>query len=353
MKYKRLLNKGFFFISSFFWAFGPACGNAEITNDYTRLLELIQLDDRQQPLYAFNDFEEDFDRASYRATRQYLNEHPGLIERIKRTLKGGKLRWKLKNLKHRLLFVPENRPEYASLYKNYCLDVIHAILDKTGFDNPYDSIQTLNHGKPEIHGAKDGVTAYVVHNLAKEYVSTYVFSNQTDKKVKIELKGQLYSGEVGAYSSTLVISKDGTIEFLKDKYTIWQNSAENPYTALMVPAEETLHITLREHTERAIRNTLVGMDPQNPKNAQKIVEDWIAVEEAVIGGIVFLLLPPILEDHLVELPESWIAQDRDAKIQFERYRYLERGIAVVEKIGYQEAIRLYSADPAAFRDLIL
>jgi hypothetical protein len=55
----------------------------------------------------------------------------------------------------------------------------------------------------------------------------------------------------------------------------------------------------------------------------------------------------------VELPESWIAQDRDAKIQFERYRYLERGIAVVEKIGYQEAIRLYSADPAAFRDLIL
>jgi hypothetical protein len=95
------------------------------------------------------------------------------------------------------------------------------------------------------------------------------------------------------------------------------------------------------------------MDPQNPKNAQKIVEDWIAVEEAVIGGIVFLLLPPILEDHLVELPESWIAQDRDAKIQFERYRYLERGIAVVEKIGYQEAIRLYSADPAAFRDLIL
>ena len=149
------------------------------------------------------------------------------------------------------------------------------------------------------------------------------------------------------------MSEDGSIEFLKEKYTIWQNSAENPYTALMVPAEETLHIALRDHTERAIRNTLVGMDPQSPKNAQKIVEDWIAVEEAVIGGIVFLLLPPILEDYLVGLPESWIAKDRDAKIQHERYRYLEKGITVVEKIGYQEAIRLYSENPATFRDLLL
>lgn len=353
MKYKRMLSKEFIFILSVFLAFGSACGNAENTNDYTRLLELIQLEDRQQPLYAFNDFEEDFDKASYRATRQYLNAHPGLIERIKRTLKGGKLRWKLKNMKHRLLFVPENRTEYATLYKNYCLDVIHAILDKTGFDNPYDSIQILNHSKPEIHGGKDGVTAYVVHNLAKEYVSTYIFSNQTDKKVKIELKGQLYSGEVGAYSSTLMMSADGTIEFLKDKYTIWQNSAENPYTALMVPAEETLHIALREHTERAIRNTLMGMDPQSPKNAQKIVEDWIAVEEAVIGGIVFMLLPPILLDYLAELPASWIENDREVKNQYKKYRHLEKGISLVGEIGYQEAIRLYSENPAAFRDLLL
>jgi hypothetical protein len=353
MKYKRMLSKEFIFILSVFLAFGSACGNAENTNDYTRLLELIQLEDRQQPLYAFNDFEEDFDKASYRATRQYLNAHPGLIERIKRTLKGGKLRWKLKNMKHRLLFVPENRTEYATLYKNYCLDVIHAILDKTGFDNPYDSIQILNHSKPEIHGGKEGVTAYVVHNLAKEYVSTYIFSNQTDKKVKIELKGQLYSGEVGAYSSTLMMNADGTIEFLKDKYTIWQNSAENPYTALMVPAEETLHIALREHTERAIRNTLMGMDPQSPKNAQKIVEDWIAVEEAVIGGIVFMLLPPILLDYLAELPASWIENDREVKNQYKKYRHLEKGISLVGEIGYQEAIRLYSENPAAFRDLLL
>jgi hypothetical protein len=350
---KLLLAQGFVLILLIFAVGETVCGNAEIPNDYRRLIQLIQLDDRQQPLYAFNDFEENFDRASYLATRQYFNEHPGLIQRVKNKLEGGKLRWKLRNLKRRLLFVPENRPEYATLYKNYCLDVIHAILDKTGFDNPYDSIQTLNQGKPKNHTEKEGVTAYIVHNLAKEYVSTTIFSNQTEKKVKIELRGKLYSGEVGFFSSTLMMNEDGTIEFLKDKYTIWQNSATNPYTALMVPAEETLHIALREHTERAIQNTLVGLDPQRPKNFQNIVEDWIAVEEAVVGGIVFLLLPPILENHRVELPESWIEKDRDVKIQYDRYRYLERGITVVEKIGYQEAIRLYSADPASFRALLL
>jgi hypothetical protein len=114
-----------------FLAFGSVNGHAEVTEDYSRLIDLILLDDQQQPLYVFNDFEEEFDTASHRATRQYFKENPGLIQRIKDKLKGGKLRWKLKNLKHRLLFVPENRTEYATLYKDYCLDVIRAILDKT------------------------------------------------------------------------------------------------------------------------------------------------------------------------------------------------------------------------------
>jgi len=321
--------------------------------DYNRLIELIQLNDKTQPLCVFNDFEEEFDKASHRATQRYFKEHPGLILRIKDQLEGGKLRWKLRNLKHRLLFVPENRIEYAVLYKNYCFDVIRAILDKTGFDNPYDSIQTLNQSQPVIHRDQEGVTAYIVHNLAKEYVGTYVFSNQTGKKVKIELNGQLYSGDVGAYTSTLLVNENGAIEFLKDRYTIWQNSAENPFTALTVPVEETLHIALREHTERAIGQTVAGLDRKNLKSVQRIVEDWIAVEEAVVGGIVYLLLPLILEDYQVELPVSWIEKDREIKIQYKKYRHLEKGISLVEKMGYKQAIRLYSKDPAAFKQLLL
>lgn len=353
MTSRWLMNKRFAFILSVFLAFGAVYGNAEVADDYSRLLELIQLDDQQQPLYVFNDFEEEFDKASHRATRQYFKEHPDLIQRIKAKLEGGKLRWKLRNLKHRLLFVPENRTEYAALYKNYCLDVIDTILDKTGFDNPYDSIQTLSRSKPVRHEKNEGVTAYIVHNLAKEYVGTYIFSNQTDKKVKIELEGKLYSGDVGAYTSTLIMNENRTIEFLKDKYTIWQNSADNPYTALMVPAEETLHITLRGFTESAIEQALEQRHHQSLKIMEKIVEDWMAVEEAIVGGIVYQLLPHILEEHFKDLSASHIEKDILAKRQFEKYRHLAKGITVVEEIGYREAIRMYSKDPAAFRDLLL
>jgi hypothetical protein len=333
--------------------FGFVNGHAEVADDYSRLLELIQLDDRQQPLYVFNDFEEEFDKASHRATRQYFKENPVLIQRIMDKLKGGKLRWKLKNLKHRLLFVPENRTEYSTLYKDYCLDIIHAILDKTGFSNPYDSIQTLKRSKPLHHEKNEGVTVYIVHNLAKEYVGTYVFSNQTDKKVKIELKGKLFSGDVGAYTSTLVMDADGDIEFVKDKYTIWQNSAVNPYTALMIPAEETLHITLREYTESAIKKAVEQSHQRSLKSVEKIVEDWMAVEEAIVGGIVYRLLPSILEERIEDLSLSYIEMDIIAKSEFEKYRHLEKGITIIEEIGYREAIRMYSKDPMAFRQLLL
>ncbi|MGD9279541.1 MAG: hypothetical protein PVF60_01545, partial [Desulfobacterales bacterium] len=176
------MKKRFAVVLSVFLTFGAARCEAEVADDYVRLLEFIQLDDQLQPLYVFNDFAEDFDGAGHQATRQYFKEHPGLLQRIKDKLEGGKLRWKLRKMKHRLLFVPEKRTEYAALYKDYCLNVIHSILDRTGLDNPYDSIQTLKHSKPVRHEKNEGVTVYIVHNLAKEYIGTYIFSNQTDKK---------------------------------------------------------------------------------------------------------------------------------------------------------------------------
>ena len=92
MIFRRLISKGFAFILPFFLAFGATYGNTEVADDYTRLLEFIQLDDQQQPLYVFNDFEEEFDEASHRATRQYFKEHPGLIQQnfLKTNIPSGK-----------------------------------------------------------------------------------------------------------------------------------------------------------------------------------------------------------------------------------------------------------------------
>jgi hypothetical protein len=86
---------------------------------------------------------------------------------------------------------------------------------------------------------------------------------------------------------------------------------------------------------------------------EKIVEDWMAVEEAIVGGIVYRLLPHILEEHFNGLPAFHIEMDILAKRPFEKYRHLAKAITLVEEIGYREAIRMYSEDSAAFRDLLL
>jgi hypothetical protein len=321
--------------------------------DYSRLIEFINLKDRLQPLYAFNDFDEQFDKEIHQASVEYFNEHPSLLQKIKEKLGRSKLRWKLSGLKHRLLFVPENRIEYATLYEDYCHRMINDLLEKTDLDNPYDQIYTLAADRSRIDGERQGITAYIVHNLAKEYVGTYIFSNQTDKKVKIELEGKLFVGEVGAYATDLNIHANGSVEFINSRYTIWQNSAQNPYTALMVPAEETLHIILRKYTERAIKRTLEIREVRRQKAVQRVVNDWIAIEEAIVGGVVHALLPRILETYLGDLPSAWIEKDLEIKAGLKQYRYLEKGISVVEQIGYQEAIKLYAKDPTAFSDLLL
>jgi len=320
---------------------------------YSRLIEFINIKDRLQPLYAFNDFDDGFDRESHQASVQYFNEHPGLLQKIKEKLGRSKLRWQLGTLKHRLLFVPENRKEYVTLYENYCHSMINDLLEKTNLHNPYDQICTPAGDRPRIDDGQQGVTAYIVHNLAKEYIGTYIFSNQTDKKVKIELEGKLYVGEVGAYSTALNINSNGSVEFIKSGYTIWQNSAQNPYTALMVPAEETLHILLRKYTERAMKQTLAIRNARNQKAIQKIANDWIAVEEAIVGGVVRVLLPRILKAYLGDFPLNWIEKDLELKAGLKKYRYLKKAISVVEQIGCQEAIELYAKDPTAFSDLLL
>ena len=217
----------------------------ETASNYSRLVNFIRLEDKVQPVYAFNDFEESIDETSINDTKQYFSEHKDLIKKIKKDLGGGSLRWKLDNFKQRLVFVPETRDEYAALYKNYCIDVIDFILNETRLDNPYTQIKNLQHEDPDIP-ENQGITVFLVHNLAREYRGTYSFFNENPKKeIKISLRGTRFIGEIGSYSSMLEIKRDGTIEFVRNNYTIWQNSAQLPYNALIVPIEETFHIALR------------------------------------------------------------------------------------------------------------
>jgi len=192
-----------------------------------------------------------------------------------------------------------------------------------------------------------------VHNLGKEYVATYIFSNKDHKEVAVELTGQIFLGEVGSYSSYISLNENGSFEFTRDHYTIWQNSAKNPYTALITPVEETLHILLRQYTERSIQDRIENSAAKTLKEVEAIVEDWICVEEAIVGGLVYALLPSTVEKYIPDLPDSLIESDIKTKVKFKKYRHLRKGIQIVDQLGYKKSIKMYRDDPMAFRHLLM
>jgi hypothetical protein len=321
--------------------------------DYSRLIELIRLEDRTTPVYAFNDFAKRFDRASHKSTLDYLQKRKDLVKKIRNELGEHRLQWKLDDFEQRLLYVPETREEYAALYEGYCEAVIGFILDATELDNPFTNIETLDNTKPEIP-QDNGVAVFLVHNLAREYVGTYAFFNENhQKEVRIALHGRIFTGEIGSYSSMLEITADGSVNFTHNRYTIWQNSAELPYNALIVPIEETLHIALRPQTEKAIRGQLSTLEKKSYRDIEKIVENWIAVEEAIVGGLVDIFFPRVVSRYIAEFPPAEIKKSVQSKFRIKKYRYLQKGIEVVRNMGSEAAIGMYRRNPRKFRDLVV
>ena len=337
-------------VPTFFLSRGYIAGASK---DYSTLIGLIQLEDKIKPLFVFEDPEEEFDENSHRESLEYFENRPELLRKIQADLDGGTIRWKLDYLKHQLFFVPEKRNEYAILFEEYCNDIIGEVLKKTAFENPYQDIRTLYDERPEIPDGEEKVTVFLVHNLVNEYVARYVFFNQKGKKVRIQLDGRVIMGEVGSYRTHIHQRENGTFEFTSDDYTIWQNSAKNPYTALMVPVEETFHILLREHTERAIKQNLKLNAVKSMKEAERIAKNWMAIEEAIVGGVVRQLFPVIVRKYIRDLPEKWIRMDLETKSELKRYRYLPAGIEVVKRLGYQEALSTYVSNPMQFKKILL
>ena len=319
-------------------------------NDYTRLVELIRLHDRETPLVAFGGFETETDIENHWDFVQYFYDHPDIVKSIRNSLGGEKIRWRLNNLQHRLMFVPERRKEYAGIFESYCKEVIDYLLGRTHLKNPYHAILTLHQEIPEP--AANGVTALLVHNLAKESIAEYIFSNAKNKKVRIQLKGMKFIGQVGGVTTTIYPEKDGGFKFEQDPFTIWQNSAKNPYTALMVPVEETLHILLRESTEKGMQSQIDRSQSKRLKDVKKIATGWIKVEEAIVGGVVHYLLPGFLRSHIHHFPDDLVEKDFRSKIKLKQYKHLRKGIQTVQRLGWQESIRMYQEDPKLFKKFL-
>lgn len=325
------------------------------TMDYSRLLQFIKADHREAPLMLLSDSHGEFDRHLNSENIAYLNQNKELLQHIQNRLEADTLKWKLSGSSKRLLVVPERRQEYARLFEGYCRSAIDYTLDRTQLANPYLQIATLDEPVALDHiSATPGVTAYLVHNIADEYVEEYLFYKQegAGTKIKIKLSNRVFTGKIGSYTSRLTFDEESNVEFVRDPYTLWQNNAKNPINVLVAPIEETLHIALRSATETAIRRKLEQVKPKNIQDVEKIVNEWMAVEEAIVGGLVARLMPEIF-DHLLSGPMLKEITDSLAERHVhEQYRYLQEGIRVVDDLGVRPAIDLYVSEPLRFQQLI-
>jgi hypothetical protein len=338
------------------------CGHAAAStttdvggDDFSRLLEYIALDDLQDPLVVFQDHSGDFDRTLNKENIAFLNKNKELLKKIKTRLKGDSLQWKLSSSSKRRLIVPETRTEYAALFQRYCRESIDFVLERLRSPSPYTDIATLSDTLPLGRAqTNSGVKAFLVHNIADEYIEEYTFYNQDDDstKIKIKLSNRVFSGKIGSYSSDLVIGENSSFEFIHEPFTLWQNSAENPLNVFIAPVEETLHILMRDATEAAIRADLDQVQPKQVKEVEAVVDDWMAVEEAIVGGLVARLMPEVFSRFLPNTSGSELNEALAERDQFSQYRYLERGIKVVIDMGLEEAAKLYKADPLHFKQLV-
>ncbi len=323
-------------------------GSMKNNTDFAHLVDLISQDSQEGPLFPFAEFNPAFDKQTHRANLSYFKNNPEIISKIKKDLNGGRITWRLEEQKQRLLFVPESRDSYQRQYEEYCKRLVDHVLEQTRLANPYKMIVSLHEEKPEIPA--DGVTVFLIHNLAKESVTKYIFSSDKSSKTSVmKLRETDFIGRVGSFSTSIYPKADGTFEFVRDTFTIWQNNARNPYTALMIPAEETLHILLREYTEKAIAKELTGRKTLDTEHIQSIADNWLAVEEAMVGGLVRAIVPSFLDQYTGDSSPADLQQDFETKQKYEKYCYLDQGIQLVEQVGIQKAIDLYSKDPSIIK----
>ncbi len=324
--------------------------------DYQRLFDLIQLDDLETPLLLFLDQKDQFDRSLNQENLAYLNQNQDLLEQIKSHFQGNSLNWKLANSYKRLLVVPENRVDYADLFKSYCDEAVAFTLSATQLPNPIKLITTLKEPLTEDRDtpSDQGVTAYLVHNIADEYIEEYLFFDHADQsqKIQIKLSNLEFSGNIGSYSSDIVIGENGQFSFVHNKYTLWQNSAKDPINVFVAPVEETLHMALRSATEIAIQDRLRQLAPKTIDEVQKVVDEWMAVEEAIVGGLVSELMPQIFARFLGGPLTTRMNQSLANRHDHTQYRYLQNGIRIVSDLGLQPAINLYTSEPQKFKQLI-
>jgi hypothetical protein len=332
------------------WMLFPVMSvSAALPDDLELVSTIPHMAEREGPMLVFQDFLPDPDVEIEQHIRRQLGQRKDMLDKVRKKIGfENKVRLSVEDVQVRLMFVPQLQEDPAVAYHRYCRDITDYLFEIYQMDNCYAAITSPNESYPPL--SQTGISAFLVHRLAKDYRATCRFTAESGRSVKYRASGAIFSNHLGAVDLEIQSIAPGQYGLSRKAFTIWQNHTENLYTLLSIPLEETLHYQLGRATDREIASSMKNHPPENLFAAQRLAEEWMAVEESVVGGLVTRVLDRYCTQHDTAIPASVPGDWRPVVPPLHQYRYRTRGIQLVEKLGSQEALALYMESPSNFRD---
>lgn len=315
---------------------------------YTYIAALPTLPTLGSPLLVLRDFQSDSDMEVKRRIYRHIAEDRDLVRQIKQKIGfDQKVTMTIKSLDIRLLYVPELRKNYSSAYEIYCRRVIDHILTKTHTENIYRYISSPVVPMPKV--GKRGITAFLVHQLGKEYQAECCFTAEDGTSTRYQIKGACFSNRLGAVEVVIESPAENEFRIRRNNISIWQNRSDNFYSLLQIPVEETFHYILGPCTDLKIVDELRRKKIDTVVEVEKLADHWLAIEEAIVGGLVYLLLKEYTPKYGFTVSNRDVERALLAKENLVRYRYRKVGIKRVVEMGFKRAFELYTSNPAEFQ----
>jgi len=335
------------------WSTGPlGCAFAGTGDDLEQITRIADLPSRKGPLLVFRDYMTDPDAEVERHIQRQLLGRKDLLTQIKKKVGFEKrVRLNIEEIQVRLRFIPQSRDGLGMAYHRYCLDITDSIFRMNGIDNFYSAITSPEKSCPAI--SEEGISAFLVHRLAKDFRATCRFTAESGKSVKTRFSGAIYSNHLGAVDLEIEAVAPGQFGLTRKPFTIWQNDTDNLYTLMAIPAEETLHYLLGRATDREILMHFQNRPPASLTEARKIAEEWMALEESAVGGLVDRVLRKYCGEHQSKGSDLFGSNLEATAPELNQYRYRKKGLQLVADLGFQHAMDLYLDSPSRFRERLL
>lgn len=246
--------------------------------------------------------------------------------------------------------------------KRYAEDAIRGAMASVGESSPFDDIVVLDGSAPPALPPKGSTAAFIVHRLIKRYEVDTRFTAPSGKSVVFKTGHALASQTFGDSQMRIQYGSDGRFEPTRLNYSIWQVGTTNLATLALTPIEEAFHLLLSAHTDNNVERQLAATQDEIETTNQRKGKDlhlgflgavtvgdyWMAVEEAIVGGMAHQTLKQLAPRIGLPLTSRdlgrWLADQR----KLPQYVFRPAGVAFVDHVGGQEALGLYRENPSTF-----